>query len=498
MKMRFKSLYKVLPMLLLGVGMTSCELEETVYSSIFTDNFYKTGSDAEKGLIAVYDAMRGLYGGPAALMVPDYSADQVYPRAVVGRNTLTLFTVEPTYTTQRSAGRTNESPQQLWSSSYAGIENANWIIAKVPDATMNETRKKQVLGEAYFLRAFYHWTLAKNFGDVPIKTEPSTSEAKAYVGKSPKADVYKQIYSDLDQALASGLPSYPAVEKGRPSLEAVNALYAKAALYNEDWAKALEKADAVIKSGKYSLMPNVLDVYDYQKEDAARIENIWAFEADPISPGNGHQLVGLTGPSGSAGVEYARTSFGSMFAYQGFYNSFDPADKRRLLLETSYLNRAGKIVAQKDITPITTEGVLIRKYRDPVSTTNTIVNIPILRLPDMYLIAAEAEARLNGGTAKAYGYINAVRKRAGLADLPTGLSKDAFVDAVLQERSWEFFAEGDRWYDLTRTGKFLTVIPKATNPVYPSRPVQAKNKYYPIPQDEVNANPELTQNPDWQ
>lgn len=498
MNIRSKTLYIALPMLLLGVGMTSCELDETVYSSIFTDNFYQTASDAEKGLIAVYDAMGGLYGGPAALLVPDYSADQVYPRAVVGRNTLTLFTVEPTYTTQRSAGRTFESPQQLWASSYSGIEKANWIIAKVPDAKMDETRKKQIIGEAYYLRAFYHWMLTKNFGDVPIKIEPSTSEDKAYIGKSPKAEVYKQIYSDLDQALAAGLPSYPAVEKGRPSKEAVNALYAKAALYNEDWAKALEKAEAVISSGKYQLMANVQDVYDYQKEDAARIENIWAYEVDPISPGTSHQMVGLAGPPGSAGVDYARTSFGSMFAYQSFFNSFSPIDKRRQLLDTTYINRAGAKVPQRSITPITTDGVLIRKFRDPVSTTGTVVNLPILRLPDIYLIAAEAEARLNGTTAKAYGYINAVRKRAGLLDLQAGLSKDAFVDAVLQERAWEFFAEGDRWYDLTRTGKFLTVIPNATNAVYPTRPVQPKNKYFPIPQDEVNANPELTQNPDWQ
>ncbi|HEV7350906.1 RagB/SusD family nutrient uptake outer membrane protein [Telluribacter sp.] len=498
MKIRYKSIYKILPMLLLGVGMTSCELEEQVYSSIFTENFYKTGTDAEKGLIAVYNALGGLYGGPAAIMVPAYSADQVYPRAVVGRNTLTLFTVEPTYTTQRSAGRIFESPQQIWSAAYSGIEKANWIIAKVPDATMDETRKKQIIGESYFLRAFYHWMLTKNFGEVPVKTEPSTSEAKAYVGKSPIKEVYQQIYSDLDMALAAGLASFPAVEKGRPSREAVNALYAKAALYNEDWAKALEKAESVINSGKYRLLPNVLDVYDYRTEDAARIENIWAYEADPISPGNSHQLVGLAGPSGSAGVEYARTSFGSMFAYMSFYNSFNPADKRRQLMETSYINRAGNVVPQQNITPITTEGVLIRKYRDPVSTTGTIVNIPILRLPDMYLIAAEAEARLNGATPKAYGFINAVRTRAGLPNLGTGLSKDAFIDAVLQERSWEFFAEGDRWYDLTRTGKFLEVVPKATNSVYPNRPVQAKNKYFPIPQDEVNANPELTQNQAWQ
>jgi hypothetical protein len=362
---------------------------------------------------------------------------------------------------------------------------------------MDETRKKQIIGEAHFLRAFYFWTLTKNFGDVVIKTEPSTSEEKAYAGVSPKADVYKQIYSDLDKASEAGLVSYPLNEKGRPSKEAVSAFYAKAALYNEDWATALEKANQVIASGKYALMPNVLDVYNYLKEDEARLENIWAFEADPISPGTNHQLVGLTGPTGSNGPEYARTSYGSMFAYMGFFSSFDPKDKRRQLLDTTYVDKTGKMVPQRSITPITTDAVLIKKYQDPISSTGMIPNIPILRMADIYLIAAEAEARLNGPTAKAYENINIVRKRAGLADLTAGLTKDAFIDAVIQERSFEFFAEGDRWYDLTRTNKFLNVIPKAVNSVYPNRPVQAKHKYFPIPQDEINANPKLEQNPDW-
>jgi len=492
-----KSFNKIIPLVALAFGMGSCQLDEEVYSSIFVESFYKTASDSEKGLLAVYDALGGLYGGPAATMVPDFSADQVYPRGVVGRNSLTLFTDEPTYTVQKSAGRTNESPQQLWISSYSGIEKANWIITKVPEATMDETRKKQIIGEAYFLRAFYFWTLARNFGDVVIKTEPSVTEAKAYFPKSPKANVYKQIYNDLDQATQAGLLSYPANEKGRPSKETVDALYAKAALYNEDWAKALEKAQTVITSGKYALMPNVMDVFSYLKEDEARKENIWAFEADPITPGNSHQLVGLAGPVGSAGVEYAKTSYGSMFAYMSFFNSFDPKDKRRQLMDTTFLDKSGKWVPQKSITPITTDAVLIKKYQDPVSSTGLIPNIPILRLADIYLIAAEAEAHLNGPSAKAYEYINAIRTRAGLAELTKGLAKDAFIDAVIQERSWELFAEGDRWYDLTRTDKFLTVIPKAVNSVYPKRPVQAKHKYFPIPQDEINANPQLEQNPDW-
>lgn len=493
----FNTLYKAILFLFISTGITSCKLDESVYSSIFTESYYKTASDAEKALIAAYGAMGGLYGGPAALLVPDFSDDQTYPRAVVGRNTLTLFTVEPTYTTQRSQGRLNESPQAIWTSCYQGIERANWIITKVPETLMDEARKKQVIGEAHFLRAFFHWMLAKNFGEIPVKTEPSTTEAQAYTPKSPLNEVYRRIYLDLDVAYDSGLPSFPAIQPGRPSMEAVNVLYAKAALYNGDWDTALQKAESVLSSATYSLMDDVVSLFHYANEEQARREMIWAFEVDAISPGNGHQMVGLMGPSGSGGVDYGRTTYGSMFAYMAFFNSFETGDERRSLLDTTYLNRAGVWVPQREITPITPEGVLIKKYQDPVSITNSTRNIPIFRLADVYLIAAEAEARLNGATAKAYDYVNAIRHRAGLDDLAAGLGQGDFVDAVIQERAWEFFAEGDRWYDLTRTGKFLEVIPNAVNDVYPVRNVQPKNRYFPIPQEEINANPELTQNPDW-
>jgi len=133
---------------------------------------------------------------------------------------------------------------------------------------------------------------------------------------------------------------------------------------------------------------------------------------------------------------------------------------------------------------------------DPTPPSGAI-NIPILRLADVYLIAAEAAARQNGATAEAYGYIKVVRDRAGLPDLTAGLSTDDFVAAVLQERSWELFAEGDRWYDLTRTNTFMQVAAAAVNDVFPVRQPKARNRYFPIPLDEINANPRLEQNPDW-
>lgn len=483
----------------LSVMTMSCsKLEESVYSSIFTTNFYQTASDAEAGIASAAGSLINLYGF-SLLAASDFAADQSYPRAVVGRNTITLFTYDPYFTAQRNSGRhETEGPQGVWRFSYKGIENANWIIEKVPAIQMDPQRRTEIVAEAYALRGLYHWTLAKTFNEVPVKTKASTSEAEALVAKSPRADVYKQIYSDLDLAIA-GLPSYSAsLVKGRPSKEAIQGLYAKVALYNEDWTKALQLAQATINSGKYALMPNVLDVFDVDKEDAARIENMWAVEADRVTPSRWLTVMGIAGPRNSSGPEYAKVSFGSWFAYQSFYESFGPSDKRRQLMDTTYRDVSGKVVPQKDITPITPKGVLIRKYRDPNSIAEANnCNFPIIRLADVYLIAAEAEARLNGATTAGYGYINTVRKRAGLADLTPGLGKDAFIAAVLQERSWELFAEADRWFDLTRTNTFLTVIPKAVNDVYPVRSPQAKHRYYPIPLEEIQANPKLTQNAGW-
>jgi hypothetical protein len=482
------------------IYVTACsKLKEEPYSSIYTSNFHKTASDAQAALAATFSPVADMYSGPATLIISDFSADQVYPRPVVGRNTYTLFNYDQNFTSQKSFSRYFESAQQVWQSSYSGIENANLVIENVPNTNMDSVRRNEIIGEAYFLRAFYFWMLTKNFGDVVIKINPSTTLEKAYAGKSPKADVYKQIYADLDKAI-SLLPAYSAgLTKGWASKEAAIALYAKAALYNEDWAKALEKAQQVISSGKYILLPEVRELYDIKKEDAARQEIMWAFEAVSTNPGRGSQITSLYGPRNSDAPAYGPSTFGSIFVYPAFFASFHPSDKRRQLLDTNYINTQGKVVTQKDITPITPLGVLVKKYQSPgpLAPGGTDANIPILRLADVYLIAAEAEARLNGPTELAYNYVLPVRQRAGLSNIAPGLSKDEFIDAVLQERSWELFAEGDRWYDLTRTGKFLTEIPKAVNDVYPTRTPLPKHKYFPIPQDEINANPQLEQNPDW-
>lgn len=486
--------------LLIVPAMTGCKksLEEDVYSQIYTEKFYKSANDAEAAITAAYGPFGDLFNGPALNIMADYSADDVYPRPVVARNTFTLFNYDPNFTSQKSFNREFESPVQVWRSCYAGIEKANWVLDKVPATSMDAGRRDQILGEAYFLRALYHWLLAKNFGDVIIKTAPSRTEEESFFATSPVADVYKQINEDLEKAVPF-LPDYSAsLVKGRPSKQAALALQAKSALYAENWPVALAKAEQVITSGKVGLMTNVKAVYEFAQEDAARFENLFAFESEgTAAPNRSSQLTSLFGPQNSTGPQYAKSSFGSAFAYPAFFASFNPIDKRRTLLDTNYIHTNGSVVPQKSITPITPFGVLVKKYQDPVSTNGSGSNIPVLRYADVLLIAAEAEARQTGATTKAYGYIDQVRTRAGLPGLTTGLSQTAFIDSVLQERHWELFAEADRWYDLTRTGKFMTVIPLAVNDVYPVRQPQLKHKYFPIPQDEINANPKIEQNPAW-
>ncbi|WP_350340291.1 RagB/SusD family nutrient uptake outer membrane protein [Paraflavitalea speifideaquila] len=105
----------------------------------------------------------------------------------------------------------------MWRYAYKGIEHANWVIEKVPLINMNTERRDVILGEALFLRSFFHFTLARNFGDIIIRTTPSRQESDTYMPKSPKADVYRQIFKDLDEAVAK-LPSYgPSTTKGRPA-----------------------------------------------------------------------------------------------------------------------------------------------------------------------------------------------------------------------------------------------------------------------------------------
>lgn len=487
--------------LILIAAFTGCKkaLEEKAYTGIYTKDFYSNASEAEAAISAVYGNLYVMYSSGSPLFASDWSADQTFPRNVVGRNTLTTYGYDPAYSVQTSFSRANESPLEIWKTAYRGIESANWVIDKVPAINMDVVRRNSIVGEAYFLRAFFHWMLTKNFGSVVVKTTPTVGVDAAFVGKKPIDEVYQQIFADLTKAEEMLPDNSPSLVKGRVTKQSAQLLHAKAALYNEKWGDALTNALAVINSKKYSLVPSFTDLFTASKKDLARQEVLFAVElnntTNPIRQSQTHYFYAPLGSS-----EYNKGGAGGIYAFSSFYNSFNNGDKRKELLATSYVNSAGATVPQASIdTRLQTKDlVLMGKYKDPNSVgAYASNNIYLLRYADAFLIAAEAQARSGGPSEDAYGYVDSVRKRANLPMLTRGLSQPAFIDSVLQERSWEFYGEGDRWYDLTRTNKFLTVIPNAVNADYPVRTPAPKHKYFPIPQLEINANPKLEQNDDW-
>jgi starch-binding outer membrane protein, SusD/RagB family len=140
----------------------------------------------------------------------------------------------------------------------------------------------------------------------------------------------------------------------------------------------------------------------------------------------------------------------------------------------------------------------LRKFVDTTQLLTSIedgINFPVLRYADVLLIYAEAVNEDQGApTDAAYAAINQVRERAHVPDLPTGLSQDDFRQAVYQERRLEFVQEGQRWFDLARTGRIVSAISK----IPAKKAVSDRNALFPIPQAEINVNPNVTQNPGWQ
>ncbi|MEY4273321.1 MAG: hypothetical protein RL638_269 [Bacteroidota bacterium] len=466
------------------------DLKEQPFSFFSPDQFYKTSSDAEAALAAVYGPLNGLYGREG-WQVPDYSADQMFPRAVVSRDLLTTFNYDATLAFLGP----------YWSNCYSGISNANALLAKINSVSMDATRKKQIEAEAKFMRALFYFHLAKNFGDVPIRKEPVLGVADVEIAKSPVKEVYKFIIEDLLFAEAN-LPSSTTV-RGRPINMTATALLSKIYLYNEDYTNASTYAKKVIDSKVYDLMPDVVALWDPNKEDANRKEMIFAVEYTRVpNTRPGMDIAAFNAPAGSA-PKFCPVVYGSQFAYINFYKSFDAEDLRRKLMDTSFVDPKGAYIGQGKPGGVIYDRAFIRKYEDPQGTgANQLENnFPILRFADVLLIHAEAEARLKGVTSEALTSVNKVRRRAyntatDKYDIPSTVSATTLIDLIIEERSKELCFEADRWYDLTRTGKYLNVA-NQLNSYYPKRLVAQKNRWFPIPASEIQVNSKLVQNTGW-
>jgi hypothetical protein len=373
-----------------------------------------------------------------------------------------------------------------WSYDYAGIARVNMAISYLTDAELtaelafDETTRKNLLGQVYFLRAFYYFDLVNLYGDVPLILEPLKSFMDAYnVAKSEtKANVYIQIKKDLDEAktLLPDSKYSDATEKWRVSKGAVMALQAKVALYNQEWPEVISIVTAMEGLGYYSLNDNYFDNFSVAKEFADN-EVIFAYDhRSSTTPATGNGLCALAG-------------WGFIAPTANFISAFEANDPR---LDYT-VDVAGQNVYK-----------LYGQLNDANRGNDDAPSNKIyIRWADVMLWKAEA-LNETGVYPEAIALINSVRQRARLTVTaagtypPTGTLPDRNVastdkaqikDWLIQERRVELGFESQRFNDLKRWNlakSFLTGLGKN---------FQDKNYLYPIPQGEIDkSGGSITQN----
>lgn len=475
-----KILYILLPAVLL-----SCDnmLDEVPKDFVSRANYYQNEADAQ-----------GAINGAYAALTPDYFGGITYYLMITlhgdylnGRGSQAPISVVNQVLDQQNIGRANAG----WSSLYQAINRANAVLDNVPDiAKMNEEVRTRILAEAHFLRALAYFELVRVWGAVPIRTTESTNVSPLAAPRSPESEVYALIIADALEA-ESGLPLTVGSETGRASVWAAKMLLAHVYLTMENWSAAAAKAGEVIDSGNFSLV-SVTAPDDFYKIFASETssEDIMAVHHSAII---GSSIPTYLHRGSTPPWNYGTSGF---FAWLPDMNSFigdswDENDLRKdFNLYTQYQNSNGDWVSLPSTSP-----VLFKKYI--TDATGLSVNpVPIYRYAEALLFYAEAAARAEGGpSALALERLNMVKRRAygydpnavSPVDYPAGMSEEAFVDAVLQERAYEFLLERRRFFDLKRTGKVQEAFAAVGKTFIPERLL------FPIPENEINNNPAITQ-----
>ena len=481
-----------LSLVLVAAPVSACNdmLTEHPKDRISTDAFFQTPADAKAAIAATYRPLStGALWGTNLQWALNAATDEsrVGPEEE-NPNIVALTQLAWTTTNPYIAGSTASGG--AWSGLYQMITRANLVLARVPDITMDETQKAQILGEAKFLRALGYFYLVRLYGDVPLVTTPEEQEALG--GRTPQAQVFAQIVKDATEAEAALPLTWPATDKGRATKGAAEALLAEQYIWRKDWPNAAANAKKIIDSGIYSLVPNYIQAFLPGSQN--RPEEIFAAQS---SSATGAPAIDI------AAWEYPRAmnpnsngGWGTWQPLQSFINSYPAGDYRReVSFFTSGVDPSGKTV---------TFLPHVYKYRPTARPGQQDVNWPIYRYADVLLMYAEA-LNEQGQTAAAIGYVNQVRararngtgaeNRASPADLPTSLSQAAARSAIFDERKWELAYEGKRWFDLVRQGFPAFQAAESTDPTVIAANIQPTRMVWPIPQAQIDLNPNLTQNP---
>ncbi|MBL4674982.1 MAG: RagB/SusD family nutrient uptake outer membrane protein [Mucilaginibacter sp.] len=498
MKINIKKYSIGLLVLLTLTVTTSCKkyLEEKNFSNNDKSNYFNNIGQATSFVNGIYTYLYMFQNGDAYGEAPFITIE-----LFAGHATSLGQSVNNGNVINQRTDPVNPGFETVWKNSYSAIANANLALDRIPNMSIDDAAKNNLLGQVYFLRAFFYYHLVRLYGDVPLVVKPQeVSDPDLYASRTAQADVYKQIISDLETAKTMGLPNTD--QTGKVSLGAIKSLLASVYLttagfplqQTENYAKAAAEAKDVIPM--YTLFTD----YAYLHDNAHKNQGELIFQVNYLVGVRDNAIAQLTLPFNLQVGAYG-DHLGAMIPTNDFVASYEAGDFRtqeRQFYFSSY---------PKDKEPSTIINFgshALYKYFHLESALGSGIcdeNWTLLRLPEVMLIYAEAQNEVGGPSQDVYDAINPIRARAKLAGL-SGLTKDQLRIAIWKERYHELAYENKAYFDVQRTHQ--TYNPKTnvfglatTTPT--EQGVTFKEQYYlwPIPQREIATNKNLTQNTGW-
>jgi hypothetical protein len=508
--------------ILITFSLISCNddfLDRASLTQIAENNFWTSEADAFLALNGVYSALqsRSLYGG-------SLNGWQGYPGFDgLGDNSYNAFKWEgPGIFMEGNMNPTSGPILAHWTDLYRAISRVNLVVSNVQaisDELVSPETKNELLGQAYFLRALCYFNLAVYFEEAPLITEPQTLQ-EAFVPKNSYQEITAQIITDLKFSIENLPVSHPDNLNGYATQGAALGLFARVQLYNQEYAGefgVLSLTQTLMGLG-YSLHPNYEELFTPANETSPEIVFSVRFFRE-VGTGNGETFSGTFAGSPKADMRPMPNLVNDYYCTDGLSITtsplYDPLNKG--------LNRDPRanasIYFQGDVYLIDLNRVFPgngptkfaqRKYiRNQNSDDEGVSSFSegsqdfyVIRYADILLMRAEAMAE-TGDIGGATALVNTVRARVGMPrvqDVEGAVNQSEMIEIVRHERRVELALEGLRFIDLKRWGTLQQAFTRAENdPVGPYNPqyLGARSSSFPIPQNEIDVNQLLVQNPAW-
>lgn len=470
--------------LLVAAFLGSCTLEREDYSQLDASLFFKTESDCQLALNALY----------AIMEVGDGHAGLIHGTGANGFAFAELGT--DILCSNRNYGTFEEHRYSPWvdgdnciKSKFSlvnAITQCRGTILRIKATDIPESSKDRMIAEATMIRAYIMIHLYNYFGSVPVVPDEAilNPQNKEYFARLSRQEYVALIQNEVDAALTflkEPKEQNYAADAGRMNKGIAYTSLMKLYMIDKNWAKVKEYAQKVIDLNYYDLESDYLDVFKLANKGNKEV--IYAKPSDANIPLNGNTWHAqyLNGQYPVPAGAY-KAKWGMYNIRWEFVETFSPEDKRLEGIVKEFIGANGKLYAKG--TDASFPGAICLKYDlDPSGYVGNMSShdLVILRYSDVLLSMAEALNELDGPTDEAYSYFNKIRPRTGLGNLTPGLTKEQFRDSILLERGHEFYCEGQRYADLVRHNKLVEYARKRST----NDEIQDGQALFPIPDAKI-------------